>query len=147
MVTAIVDADPGATAHAASRSPRPFQRTRPKAELKSVIAEVLPTRLADALAETAPHGATMANLPDRILAATAAILKRWQVRPSESEGWPKAEVTVGGIDTAALSSKTMEAKKTPGLYFIGEVVDVTGQLGGFNFQWAWAAGHAAGQSV
>jgi predicted flavoprotein YhiN len=89
----------------------------------------------------------MANLPDRILMATAALLKRWQVRPSESEGWPKAEVTVGGIDTAALSSKTMEARDVPGLYFIGEAVDVTGWLGGYNFQWAWSSGWCAGQAV
>jgi predicted Rossmann fold flavoprotein len=126
---------------------RERKRTRPKAELKSVIAEVLPTRLAHALAETAPHGATMANLPDRILTATAARLKHWQVRPSESEGWPKAEVTVGGIDTAALSSKTMEARGVPGLYIIGEAVDVTGWLGGYNFQWAWSSGWCAGQAV
>jgi predicted Rossmann fold flavoprotein len=123
------------------------KRTRPKAELKSILAEVLPTRLAHALAETASHGATMANLPDRILTATAALLKRWNVKPSESEGWPKAEVTVGGIDTAALSSKTMEARNVPGLYIIGEAVDVTGWLGGYNFQWAWSSGWCAGQAV
>jgi predicted Rossmann fold flavoprotein len=123
------------------------KRDRPKAELKSVLAEVLPTRLAHVLAETAPSGAAMANLPDRILTATATRLKRWQVRPSESEGWPKAEVTVGGIDTAGLSSRTMEARNVPGLYIIGEAVDVTGWLGGYNFQWAWSSGWCAGQAV
>jgi predicted Rossmann fold flavoprotein len=124
------------------------KHTRPKAELKSVLAEVLPARLAHALAENMPHhGATMANLPDGILMATAALLKRWQVRPSESEGWPKAEVTVGGIDTAALSSKTMEARSVAGLFIIGEAVDVTGWLGGYNFQWAWSSGWCAGQAV
>jgi predicted Rossmann fold flavoprotein len=126
---------------------RERKRTRPKAELKSVLAEVLPTRLAHALAETAPRGATMANLPERIIMATAALLKRWQVRPSESEGWPKAEVTVGGIDTAALSSKSMETRGVPGLYIIGEAVDVTGWLGGYNFQWAWSSGWCAGQAA
>ena len=73
--------------------------------------------------------------------------EEWTVTPTGTEGYAKAEVTAGGVDTNELSSKTMEAKKTSGLYFIGEVVDVTGQLGGFNFQWAWASGFAAGQSV
>jgi predicted Rossmann fold flavoprotein len=123
------------------------KRSRPKAELKGVLAEVLPTRLAHSLAETAPDGITMANLPDRILTATAALLKRWHVRPSGSEGWPKAEVTVGGIDTTGLSSRTMEARSVPGLYVIGEAVDVTGWLGGYNFQWAWSSGWCAGQAV
>jgi predicted Rossmann fold flavoprotein len=77
----------------------------------------------------------------------AAQLHDWQVTPSGTVGYNKAEVTCGGIDTRALSSKTMECIEVPGLYFIGEVVDVTGQLGGFNFQWAWASGYAAGQSV
>ncbi len=69
----------------------------------------------------------------------------WEIIPKGSEGYAKAEVTVGGVDTDELSSKTMESKKVPGLYFIGEVVDVTGHLGGFNFQWAWGSGYAAGQ--
>jgi predicted flavoprotein YhiN len=70
---------------------------------------------------------------------------QWAVRPAGTEGYPKAEVTVGGVETSELSSKTMEARRVPGLYFIGEVVDVTGWLGGYNFQWAWASGHAAGE--
>jgi len=126
---------------------RERKRTRPKAELKSVLAEVLPARLAHALAETASPGATMANLPDRILLSTAALLKRWQVTASVSEGWAKAEVTVGGVDTAALSSKTMETRSVQGLYFIGEAVDVTGWLGGYNFQWAWSSGWCAGLAI
>ena len=81
------------------------------------------------------------------MAEIAARLKRWQVAPAQSEGWSKAEVTVGGIDTAALSSKTMEARAVPGLHFVGEALDVTGWLGGYNFQWAWASGHACGQAV
>ena len=123
------------------------KRSRPKAELKTVLAEVLPTRLAHALAEAVPPAATIANLPDRSLAALAGRLKRWQVRPTGSEGWAKAEVTRGGIDTATLSSKTMEARNVPGLFAIGEAVDVTGWLGGYNFQWAWSSGWCAGQAV
>ncbi len=74
-------------------------------------------------------------------------LKRWQLKPAGSEGWPKAEVTVCGIDTAVLSSKTMEARAVPGLFAIGEAVDVTGWLGGYNFQWAWSSGWCAGNAV
>ena len=81
------------------------------------------------------------------LAALADRVHRWSVVPSGSEGMRTAEVTVGGVDTRALSPTTFEAKTVPGLYFIGEVVDVTGQLGGYNFQWAWASGHACGQVV
>ncbi len=123
------------------------KRTRPKAGLKTVMAELLPARLAHALAEAASPEGTMANIPDRSLAAIAGKLKHWQVRPAESEGWSKAEVTVGGIDTAGLSSKTMEARDVPGLFTIGEAVDVTGWLGGYNFQWAWSSGWCAGQAV
>ncbi len=123
------------------------KRTRPKAELKTVLAEILPTRLAHALAAAVPHDGSIANLSDRNLSAISARLKRWMVTPTGSEGWPKAEVTVGGVDTSALSSKTMEAPSVPGLYIIGEAVDVTGWLGGYNFQWAWSGGWCAGQAV
>jgi hypothetical protein len=132
------------------------KRTRPKAELKTILAEVLPTRLAHALTGEAVSMAgmdagatdrTIANVPDRDLATLAQRLKRWQLKPSGSEGWAKAEVTVCGIDTAALSSKTMEARDVPGLFAIGEAVDVTGWLGGYNFQWAWSSGWSAGQAV
>ena len=126
---------------------RDRKRVRPKAELKSVLAEILPTRLAHALAEMAPSPGPIANLPDRSLAAIAQRLKRWQMRPTDSEGWAKAEVTAGGIDTAGLSSRTMEAREVPGLYLIGEAVDVTGWLGGYNFQWAWSSGWCAGQAL
>jgi predicted flavoprotein YhiN len=112
-----------------------------------VLAEILPARLAHAMAELVAVDGTMANLPDRDLAEIAAGLKRWQVAPTQSEGWSKAEVTVGGIDTAALSSKTMEAREVRGLYVIGEAVDVTGWLGGYNFQWAWSSGWCAGQAT
>jgi len=120
------------------------KRARPKAEPKTILAEIFPARLAQALAESLPQE-TMANIPDRALAAVAARLKRWEVTPTGSEGYAKAEVTVGGIDTRDLSSKTMEARKVSGLYVIGEAVDVTGWLGGYNFQWAWSSGWCAGQ--
>ncbi|WP_043284372.1 NAD(P)/FAD-dependent oxidoreductase [Reyranella massiliensis] len=123
------------------------KRTRPKAELRTVLAEKLPQRLAQALAPDIGTEGTMANLRDRDLEALAARLKTWTIVPTGTEGYAKAEVTVGGIDTAGLSSKTMEAKSVPGLYAIGEAVDVTGWLGGYNFQWAWSSGWVAGESV
>lgn len=122
------------------------KRGRPKAEPKTVLAEIFPARLAHALAASLPND-TMANIPDRALSAFATRLKRWEVTPTGSEGYAKAEVTVGGIDTRDLSSKTMEARNVPGLYAIGEAVDVTGWLGGYNFQWAWSSGWCAGQVV
>jgi predicted Rossmann fold flavoprotein len=122
------------------------KRARPKAQLKSVLAEILPTRLAHAIVEPAEAG-IIGDLPDRNIAKLSARLKHWQLRPSGSEGWAKAEVTVGGVDTAGLSSKTMEARSVPGLYVIGEAVDVTGWLGGYNFQWAWSSGWCAGQAI
>ena len=109
----------------------------------AVLAEMLPQRLAQSLA---PEG-TMANLRDRDLETLAGRLKAWKIVPSGTEGYANAEVTVGGIDTAGLSSRTMEAKKVPGLYVIGEAVDVTGWLGGYNFQWAWSSGWVAGDAV
>ena len=119
------------------------KRTRPKAELRTVLGEVLPQRLAQHLAAEG----TMANLRDRDLEALAERLKAWKIVPSGTEGYAKAEVTVGGVDTDALSSRSMEAKKVPGLFVIGEAVDVTGWLGGYNFQWAWSSGWAAGEAV
>ncbi len=119
------------------------KRTRPKAELRTALAEALPQRLAHWLA---PEG-TMAARRDRDLEALAARLKAWKIVPDGTEGYAKAEVTVGGIDTSGLSSRTMEARQVPGLYVIGEAVDVTGWLGGYNFQWAWSSGWAAGEAV
>ena len=126
---------------------RERRRNRPRAELKTVLAEVLPTRLAQALAGIVATEGTIANLSDRSLVAIAAQLSRWQAAPAASEGWTKAEVTVGGVNTAALSSRTMEAREVRGLYVIGEAVDVTGWLGGYNFQWAWSSGWCAGEAV
>lgn len=134
-------------AHDASAFLLERKRARPKAEAKTVLAEVLPARLAHALAEACLPPGPMTNIPDRALATFAARLKRWEVQPTGSEGWPKAEVTLGGIDTHDLSSRTMEARNVPGLYAIGEAVDVTGWLGGYNFQWAWSSGWCAGQAV
>lgn len=123
------------------------KKDRPTAEPKTVLAEILPSRLAAALAETHLPPRPLGELPDKALAALGALLNGWRLTPSGSEGYAKAEVTTGGIDTSALSSKTMEAKDVPGLFAIGEAVDVTGWLGGYNFQWAWSSGVAAGEAV
>jgi predicted Rossmann fold flavoprotein len=123
------------------------KQARPNAELKTVLAEFLPQRLASALTEGRLPNAPMGRLRDRELAAVAEKLARWRLIPAGSEGYAKAEVTLGGIDTAGLSSQTMQARAVPGLFVIGEAVDVTGWLGGYNFQWAWASGQAAGQAV
>jgi predicted Rossmann fold flavoprotein len=117
---------------------------RPKAEPRTVLAEVLPQRLAAALAEAQLPPRIMAEQPDRALLALAQRLKAWRLVPTGSEGYAKAEVTLGGVDTASLSSKTMAARDVPGLFVIGEAVDVTGWLGGYNFQWAWSSGFVAG---
>jgi predicted Rossmann fold flavoprotein len=113
---------------------------RPKAELRTILGELMPQRLANALAPDT----TMEKLTPATLAAMINQLQNWTMTPAETEGFAKAEVTVGGVDTTELSSKTMAAKSVPGLYFIGEAVDVTGWLGGYNFQWAWASGFVAG---
>jgi predicted Rossmann fold flavoprotein len=116
-------------------------------ETRTIVSRFLSKRLADRWFEL--HGASkpVANVGDREIEAIARGLREWRIEPAGTEGFEKAEVTAGGVDTNELSSKTMEARKAPGLYFAGEVVDVTGQLGGFNFQWAWASGYSAGQAV
>jgi predicted Rossmann fold flavoprotein len=118
-----------------------------KAQFNNVLSEVLPKRLAHAWSEA--HGLAKANnqFSDKAHAEAIAALQDWQVKPSGTLGYNKAEVTLGGVDTAGLSSKTMECTSVRGLYFIGEVVDVTGHLGGFNFQWAWASAAAAGRAL
>ncbi|MET0247752.1 MAG: NAD(P)/FAD-dependent oxidoreductase [Sphingomonas sp.] len=123
------------------------KKARPRTTLRKLLDEALPGRLAETLAERIGLAQELANSPDRALADAERRLAAWSFRPNGTEGYAKAEVTVGGIDTAALSSQTMEARKVPGLYAIGEAVDVTGWLGGYNFQWAWASGVAAGQAV
>lgn len=119
----------------------------PRAHLKAALTEVLPSRLAEALAERIGMTTELANLSNAALDSAAEVLTNLTFHPTGTEGYAKAEVTAGGIDTDELSSKTMEAREVPGLYVIGEAVDVTGWLGGYNFQWAWASGVAAGQAI
>ena len=123
------------------------KRTNPRATLRSLLREALSDRLADILAERLGCTAELANSPDKTLREAEAKLAAWTFHPTGTEGFAKAEVTFGGISTAELSSQTMEARKVPGLYAIGEAVDVTGWLGGYNFQWAWASGVAAGDAI
>ena len=123
------------------------KRARPKSSPQTVLAEVMPARLAQALAAAHLPSREMANISDRELGAMTTHIDRWQFIPDGTEGYAKAEVTAGGIDTSGLSSKTMAARNAEGLYAIGEAVDVTGWLGGYNFQWAWSSGWAAGQAI
>jgi hypothetical protein len=123
------------------------KKSNPKQEIQNVLAGMIPKRLAQALCEDAGAAGRIADMPDKALGVLADHVKAWRVRPNGSEGYRTAEVTLGGVDTDGLSSQTMESKLQPGLYFIGEVVDVTGWLGGYNFQWAWASGTAAGMAV
>ena len=132
-------AEPGWLIHAKQHAPR--------ATLRSTLRTALPDRLADALDERLALGGPLANVPDTALRQAEAQLADWQFNPNGSEGFAKAEVTVGGVSTAELSSKTMEARRVPGLYVIGEAVDVTGWLGGYNFQWAWASAWAAAEAL
>lgn len=120
--------------------------SRPKAEAKTALAEILPARLADGLAQRAGIGhKPMAELGNKALRDLGQLVNCWRLRPAGTEGWRTAEVTLGGVATDGLSSKTMEAKRHPGLFFVGEAVDVTGWLGGYNFQWAWSSGWVAGR--
>ena len=123
------------------------KQANPRATLRSAVRDALPLRLADALVERLSLHGPIGNATDVALRDVEARLSGWPFHPSGTEGFAKAEVTVGGISTAELSSKTMEVKRVPGLFAIGEAVDVTGWLGGYNFQWAWASGWAAGQAV
>ncbi len=123
------------------------KRKTPKLTMRKVLGEFLSDRLVRVLAERLALIGDLGNIANVKLQETEDRLSNWVFNPVGSEGFVKAEVTVGGVDTDGLSSKTMEAKSVPGLYFIGEAVDVTGWLGGYNFQWAWASGWAAGQVV
>ena len=136
-----VDLAPGEDVLAQLKTDR---QDRPRVSPKVWLEERLPTRLAEHLASGVKYQ-RLADMPDRELMNLALQVNEWSVKPAGSEGYRKAEVTRGGVSTDELSSKTMEVKTIPGLYFIGEVVDVTGHLGGHNFQWAWASGHACGQ--
>jgi predicted Rossmann fold flavoprotein len=126
---------------------RDAKRSRPRVGARTVLGSLLPSRLADALTDRLALAGELANLSDKALDAAERRLADWRFRPNGTEGFAKAEVTVGGIATTGLSSQTMEARSVPGLYAIGEAVDVTGWLGGYNFQWAWASGWAAGQAL
>jgi predicted Rossmann fold flavoprotein len=115
--------------------------------VKNALAKYYPEKLASLLISEAKLTGNLADQNNAKLDALGALISGWQLKPLGSEGYRTAEVTLGGVDTDGLSAKTMEAKTQPGLYFIGEVVDVTGWLGGYNFQWAWSSGWAAGQVV
>lgn len=121
------------------------KRATPRATMRKLLATRLPDRLAETLADRLGHGGEVSGMTDRTLVDVERQLSHWQFTPNGSEGYAKAEVTAGGISTAELSSQTMQAKRVKNLYAIGEAVDVTGWLGGYNFQWAWASGWAAGQ--
>ncbi|PXF63650.1 BaiN/RdsA family NAD(P)/FAD-dependent oxidoreductase [Kangiella spongicola] len=126
------------------------QQERPKTHINTVLAETLTKKLADRLTDLwfgNYKEKPLAELSNEALQTIATQCQAWQLKPTGTEGYRTAEVTLGGVDTDEVSSKTFEAKKVTGLHFIGEVLDVTGHLGGFNFQWAWASGHACGQEV
>ncbi len=124
-----------------------FGNRHRKVELRTLLSSLFPKRFADAWCMRNGDAGPLNQYGDRDLRRIAEGMEDWSFLPSGTEGYDRAEVTLGGVDTDALSSKTMEAKQVQGLYFIGEVVDVTGQLGGYNLHWAWASGHAAGQHV
>ena len=118
----------------------------PRLSPKNWLSQYLPARLAEFIASQIKQ-TRLADMSDKSLINLTLMVKEWRVKPAGTEGYRTAEVTKGGVDTDALSSKTMEAKAVAGLYFIGEVVDVTGHLGGHNFQWAWASAQACGQAI
>jgi len=140
----VVDMAPGEDIFEALRRAR---TEHPRQAVSTVLAERLPQRLARLIAEAEGASGNIADASDKLLRRIAAAVNAWRVKPVGSEGYRTAEVTVGGVDTRALDSRTMAAKAIPGLYFIGEAVDVTGWLGGYNFQWAWASGWCAGQAA
>ena len=123
------------------------KRSHPKQDAQTILSEFLPKRLASLFCALHDSAGRLADMPDKKLAALGMAVNDWQVLPDGTEGYRTAEVTLGGVDTDDLSSKTMAARQIAGLYFIGEVVDVTGHLGGYNFQWAWSSGFVAGQYV
>jgi len=126
---------------------RQSKRDEPRTTLRRAIGRSLPDRLAETLGDQLALAGELANIPDKNLDSAERRLADWQFIPNGSEGFAKAEVTIGGISTAELSSQTMQSSRMPGLYAIGEAVDVTGWLGGYNFQWAWASAHAAAQAI
>lgn len=137
-----LDMAPGADAYEALKAAK---AANPRQALHTALGNLVPQRLADLLAAEAGARGNLADTPDRVLRAAGEAVNRWRIKPVGSEGYRTAEVTLGGVDTRDLNSTTMAANDVPGLYFIGECVDVTGWLGGYNFQWAWSSGWAAGQ--
>ena len=131
----------------AAETLRAARKTNPKVQVQTVLGSVLPKKLAQLLGEELNLPGMIGDFSDKKLAVVEAILKNWTLKPVGSEGYRTAEVTLGGVDTRDLDAKTMAARAVPGLFFIGEVVDVTGWLGGYNFQWAWASAHAAGSAL
>ena len=119
--------------------------SNPKQDISIIVSEILPKRLAHIICNENNVSGNICELSNKILGSLSNSINAWSINPTGSEGYRTAEVTLGGIDTEEISSKTMMSKKHPGLYFIGEVVDVTGHLGGYNFQWAWSSGYVAGQ--
>ena len=135
----LVDLIPGRSAASLLEQERTTSR-----ELKTVLSQWMPQRLADAWCRRQFPSRPLLRLSTAEIREVGERLNAWRIRPAGDEGYKKAEVTLGGVDTSELSSKTLESRRVPGLYFIGEVVDVTGWLGGYNFQWAWSSGYAAG---
>ena len=140
----VVDLLPGTDVFDLLRAAR---AEHPRSALQTVLAWRLPKRLAQMIAEAEPGSGAMAGLSDKALRRIAEAVTAWRIRPAGSEGYRTAEVTLGGVDTRDLDSRTLEARTVPGLFVIGEAVDVTGWLGGYNFQWAWSSGWSAGQAA
>lgn len=122
-----------------------IEKRQSRIQVKNLLAQYFPKRFIYKWCELYIKSKPLSQYADKELEGISGHLKNWEIKPAGTEGYNRAEVTLGGVDTDELSSKTMEAKKVPGLYFIGEVIDVTGQLGGYNLQWAWSSGYAAGQ--
>ena len=140
----VVDLAPGTDVLAGLKRQR---GDHPRQEMATALANYLPKRLAKTIADLTGGAERIADFSDKNLSNVTAAVRQWRVKPNGTEGYRTAEVTLGGVDTSGLSSKTFESRSVPGLYFIGEVIDVTGHLGGFNFQWAWSSGVAAGRHI
>jgi predicted Rossmann fold flavoprotein len=140
----VVDMAPGTDVLAGLKK---LRADHPRQEMATALASYLPKRLAKTIADLTGGPERIADFSDKNLSNVTAAVRQWRVKPNGTEGYRTAEVTLGGVDTSGLSSKTFESRSVPGLYFIGEVIDVTGHLGGFNFQWAWSSGVAAGRHI
>jgi predicted Rossmann fold flavoprotein len=123
------------------------KNNNPKQEINTILSELLPNRLASIICDDLKVSGRVADMSKKLMENISASINSWVISPIGTEGYRTAEVTLGGVDTKEISSKTMMSKNHEGLYFIGEVVDITGHLGGYNFQWAWSSGYVAGQYV